>query len=196
MSEKINSQPQGDERTRLLPKPQVNPNDQKLDVKTEKQQYLEFAVYSLEGMLFIFMLSLIFTTILSIVRETNGYKLPLWLIFLPVWLGHAIIFGISLRVLQLTFRSLIPGFEKDKLTNKVLKTNEKRVALAQYSLYNLLWLHGISSMAILFEVLLYLGLMEIIPLYACLIPIYIVSSIAIINTLICRSAYSLSSFST
>ena len=107
--------------------------------KTEKQKYLEFAVYSLEFMLITFMISIIVATFLTIFYEMNPSYMPLWVIFTVVWLGHVINFGASIRVVQLLFRSLIPGYEKDKLTNKVLRTNEKRIALAQFTLFNLLW---------------------------------------------------------
>ena len=107
--------------------------------KTEKQKYLEFAVYSLEFMLITFMISIIVATFLTIFYEMNPSYMPLWIIFTVVWLGHVINFGASIRVVQLLFRSLIPGYEKDKLTNKVLRTNEKRIALAQFTLFNLLW---------------------------------------------------------
>ena len=107
--------------------------------KTEKQKYLEFAVYSLEFMLITFMTSIILATFLTIFYEMNPSYMPLWIIFSVIWLGHVINFGASIRVVQLLFRSLIPGYEKDKLTNKVLRTNEKRIALAQFTLFNLLW---------------------------------------------------------
>lgn len=160
--------------------------EEKTDDRTEKQQYLEFAVSSLKTILIIFLCSVILATTCNIVYEVNTSYMPLWVIFFCLWLGHAVIFGISVRVIQLLFRSLIPGFEKDKLTNKVLRTNEKRVALAQFTLFNLLWLHGVSLIAIIFEILLYLSLENITPAYAPLIPLYILASISIVNTLICR----------
>jgi small-conductance mechanosensitive channel len=172
-----------EEKKSLLPK--GGPSE-KPDERTEKQQYLEFAVYSLEVMLIIFACSIILATACTIVLEVNPLDMPLWVVFIWLWLGHIIIFGISVRVIQLLFRSLIPGFEKDKLTNKVLRTNEKRVALAQFTLFNLLWLHGISLMAIIFEVLLYLSIENVTPPYAPLIPIYIIASISIVNALVCR----------
>ena len=186
----LDSMSEKDERKRLLPtKSSANSNKlpEKVDDRTEKQQFLEFAVYSLEFMLIVFLGSLVLATALTIVRESNENYMPLWVIFSCLWLGHLIIFGVSVRVLQLLFRSLIPGYEKDKLTNKVLRTNEKRIALAQFTLFNLLWLHGISIMAILFEILLYLALSNVVPAYACLIPMYIVATLAVMNALVCRT---------
>ena len=107
--------------------------------KTEKQKYLEFAVYSLEFMLITFMTSIIVATFVAVFYELYPSYIPVWVMFTVVWLGHVINFGLSVRVIQLLFRSLVPGYEKDKLTKKILKTNEKRIALAQFTLFNLLW---------------------------------------------------------
>ena len=107
--------------------------------KTEKQKFLEFAVYSLEFMLITFLISVIVATFLTLFYELYPIYMPIWVMFTVVWLGHVINFGLSVRVIQLLFRSLVPGYEKDKLTRKVLRTNEKRIALAQYTLFNLLW---------------------------------------------------------
>ena len=184
------------ERRRLLPprsssgeanSSKGNGDAEEKDDRTEKQKYLEYAVYSLENILIVFCVAVMLATVLTLVREINETYMPLWVIFGVVWLAHVLIFGASVRVIQLLFRSLIPGYEKDKLTNKVLRTNEKRITLAQFTLFNLLWIHGICLMAIMFEILLFLNLMNIVPAYACLIPLYIVASIAIINALVCRT---------
>ena len=96
-------------------------------------------MYSLEFMLITFMTSIIVATFVAVFYELYPTYIPVWVMFTVVWLGHVINFGLSVRVIQLLFRSLVPGYEKDKLTKKILKTNEKRIALAQFTLYNLLW---------------------------------------------------------
>ena len=49
--------------------------------KTEKQKYLEFAVYALEFMLITFMSSIIIATFLTLFYEMDASYMPLWVIF-------------------------------------------------------------------------------------------------------------------
>ena len=154
---------------------------------SDKQMILEDGVYNLIHILIVVICAALVATAIAFVREFVA-EIPLWVIFTIVWIAHGIIFFLAIRTVQLLFKSLTPGgSEPERAAQKWQRSNEKRISLAQFALYNLLWILGVSAILLSFDILLYLGLVRKIPISICLIPIYITAGIAVLNALVCRT---------
>jgi F0F1-type ATP synthase assembly protein I len=129
-----------------------------------------------------------------IVLCLNQYinNVPVWVCFLILWLGHAIIMILSSSSMIYTYKSLQSENPLDNLlsanqvVNKMFYFNGKKIKLAQYlliSLFSLLW---ISFILFTFELLLLLAIYSVVEDYVVLLPFYIYSVTAILSATVCR----------
>ena len=117
--------------------------------------------------------------ILVFVNEFTSNAIPSWGIFLVLLFGHFVLFLVVLRILRLVLHSLLPKNDAERATQKWHQANEKRIPLIQYTVYNVGWVFGVSFLLVLVEVLALLYYEGSAPLYACLVPIYILSGTAL-----------------
>ena len=73
------------------------------------------------------------------------------------------------------------------MTQRWHQSNERRIPLIQFVMYHLAWIFGLSFVFVVDEILVYLYYQNLAPSYSFLVPFYIVTGIAISNSLVCRS---------
>lgn len=125
--------------------------------------------------------------ILVFVNEFTSNAIPSWGIFLVLLFGHFVLFLVVLRIMRLVLHSLLPKNDAERATQKWHQANEKRIPLIQYTVYNVGWVFGVSFLLVLVEVLALLYYEGSAPLYACLVPIYLLSGAALLISIVCKS---------
>lgn len=163
------------------------PQDQQLKEQDQRNKYVFDAVDSLSFIFLLLAWTVIFVLILVFINEYTDDAIPIWGIFLVIWVGHFILFLLTLRIIRLILRSLFTRKDQERFTQRWHQANEKRIPLIQYVFYHLAWILGLSMIILIFEILLYLYYDGQVPLWSTLIPLYIITGIATLNSLICRS---------
>jgi len=170
-----------EEQQTLLPQ-----QDQQLKEQDQRNKYVFDAVDTLSFIFLLLAWTIIFVLILIFINEYTD-AIPLWGIFLVIWVGHFILFLLTLRIIRLILRSLFTRKDQERFTQRWHQANEKRIPLIQYVFYHLAWILGLSMMILIFEILLYLYYNGQVPLWSTLIPLYIITGVATLNSMICRS---------
>jgi hypothetical protein len=134
----------------------------------------------------IFSWTCIIALIIIFIDEYTDDAIPLWVIFLDLWIGHLALFALSIYCLNLVLKSLLSKNEFERQTARWHQANEKRIPLIQYLVYNIAWILGISTMFVITEVLLYLHDYSTVPAYGFLVPIYAIIIISLLSAILCR----------
>ena len=74
---------------------------EKLDVNVKD------AVHYLNYVVAIVSWTVIVTLIFLLINENTGNVIPTWVIFITIWVGHLILFVVSVRIVRLVFHSLL-----------------------------------------------------------------------------------------
>lgn len=125
--------------------------------------------------------------ILVFINEFTNNAIPSWGIFTVLFFGHFVLLLVVMRILRLILRSLLPKNDAERSTQKWHQANEKRIPLIQYTVYNVSWIFGVSFLLVIIEVLALLYYEGVAPVYASLAPIYLLTGVALINSVLCRS---------
>jgi hypothetical protein len=171
---------QADEDKPLLPSERLNILEQE-----RRDRYVIDAVQGLNYILLITAWTIIVALALVFVNEYTA-NIPVWSIFLVLWIGHFILFIVFVHMIRQMLRSLLAKNDAERLTQRWHQANERRIPLIQYLMFHLLWALGISFMLVIFEILLYLSLIDAVPSYVPLVPVYVVALISFSNSLVCR----------
>lgn len=155
---------------------------------------IECAVNHLRSTTYLFVVIILIFQILVLVDCLDPNVIPLWALFLVLWLGHGWLFVVVCSSVTYIFKSLqklssskIPSSLNDsKSTQQWHQANEKLIPLIQYTMYNHACILSVSSIAVTCEILIYLSILSVVPKYSFLIPIYIVVGIALSNALLCK----------
>lgn len=67
------------------------------------------------------------------------------------------------------------------------QANERRIPLIQFIMYNIAWTFGVSVLLVVMEIQLYLYSLSMVPFWSAFVPVFIFTSVAIANSLICKS---------
>lgn len=175
-----NSSDGEEDRQPLLPSERLHHLEQE-----RRDKYVTDAVHGLNHILLVAAWSIILALVLVFTNEYVGV-IPLWSIFMILWIGHFIVFVIFLNMIRQMLRSLLAKNDAERLTQRWHQANERRIPLIQYLMFHLLWTLGISFMLVIFEILLYLSLVGMAPSWSPLVPAYIVVAISFSNSLVCR----------
>ena len=143
---------------------------------------------SADGLYYLFLIAA-WTTILALlltfINLYNG-AIPLYAVFIIFWTGHVLLIFMMLRILRSMILSVI-GTGKLESTHRWHLANERRFPLLQYLLFQISWILGISAVLFVFEILLYLYYSDAVTLSAVTVPIYILSSICLLNSMLCKN---------
>ena len=153
----------------------------------ERDKHVLEATQSLTYFVVIAAWTVIVVMILVFVNEFTANAIPAWGIFAVLFLGHFILFLVVIRIMRLILRSLLPKNDAEKATQKWHQANEKRIPLIQYTVYNVSWVFGVSFLLVITELLALLYYENLAPVYASLVPIYLLSGAALVNSILCRS---------
>ena len=144
MSGKVENSEQT-ERSALL-------NEKERDIESAlRQASIEDATNHLINIALSLIIACITASALFLARQYVPKSIPLWVPFLIFWVGHGVAFLIGIRTIQLVFKSLMPT----PGGNRWQRSNEKRISLAQFTLYHLLWTTAVATILLVFEILLY-----------------------------------------
>ena len=125
----------------------------------------------------------------SINLFTDGrIKCPVWSIFVLLMIGHFISFFLFFRTIYLSLKSINQdNSNADYGDSEIFHVaTENRFPLIQYTLCRLFQLGGILIFIFLMEVFFYTDIMGSSPAYLYLIPVYAMSAIGLLNTILCR----------
>lgn len=138
--------------------------------------------------------TVIIALILVFINEFTDKAIPSWGIIASLLFGHFILFLVIIRIMRLILRSLLPKNDVERATQKWHQANEKRIPLIQYTVYNVSWIFGVSFLLVLTEILALLNDQGLAPVYAALIPLYLLSGAALCNSVVCRSTSLIAAF--
>ena len=169
-----------EERQTLLPSEQLLKDQDKRD----KNVY--DAVDTLSLIFLLLSYTIIFILILLFINEYTNDSIPIWGIFLVIWFSHLLLLILTIRIIRLIVKSLFHS-NNDRFTQKWHQTNEKRIPLIQFIFYHLAWILGLSLILLIYEILLFLYYYQQLPLWSSLIPLYIITGILTLNSIICKS---------
>ena len=117
--------------------------------------------------------------------------IPLFAVFIPLWLGHVVYLIIIFQCFYHIFQAILaPSKElqsNERFTPKWQQMNQKRIPLIQFTLYHLGWITGVAIIFLTCEILLYYQTISVIPSYSVLIPMYFLTCILLSNSLVCKS---------
>ena len=153
----------------------------------ERDKYVLEATQSLNHFVVIAAWTAIVAMIFVFVNEFTDNAIPTWSIFAVLFFGHFLLFIVVIRIMRLILRSLLPKNDAEKATQRWHQANEKRIPLIQYTVYNVSWIFGASFLLVIIEILALLYFENIAPVYASLVPIYLFSGAALMNSILCRS---------
>jgi hypothetical protein len=125
---------------------------------------------------------------LTFIDQCIDSSIPLWTFFLIFFTGHAVLFVVMFNCIRCIYRTLQSESQlesKNGIGNWYIR-NKEMIPLIQYLLFNLVSIFWISSIALIFEVLVFLSLLKIIPAYSFLVLIYIVTGLSLSNAIVCR----------
>lgn len=156
-----------------------------------KKHYIVDATRNLNLITYLCTSTLIIVLALVFINQCINDNIPLWTLFLILLIGHFVLFILMFNIMRCVYKSMQPESQdesslKQHTVEKWHRTNEKIIPLIQYLLYNLLCIFWISSMLFIFEILVYLSLILVVPAYSFLIPIYIVAGLSLSNAVTCR----------
>ena len=157
------------------------------EVRQERDKSVFEAAMGLNHFVLVAAWTSIAALILVFVNEFTNNAIPTWGIFTVLLFGHFVLLLVVMRILRLVLRSLLPKNDAERSTQKWHQANEKRIPLIQYTVYNVSWVFGVSFLLVIVEVLALLYYEGLVPIYACLLPIYLLSGLALINSMLCRS---------
>ena len=170
-----------EEKESLLPNGISGKSDQEL-----RDGYVFDAVHGLNQIFLVIAITSILTLILIFVDEFTESVIPIWGIFLVVWIGHLALFAVMLSIVRLLLSSVLSKSERLQFSHRWHQANEKRIPLIQYVLYQLLWVLGASFLLFIFEILLYLSIVGIISFVSLLIYAYIIIAGFVTFAILCR----------
>ena len=153
-----------------------------------KDQYVIRAVEYLHLILYIVSWTILFVFLLLFINEFVDHAIPIWAIFLVLWIGHVLLLVVAGSSIQLVLDSMTSDGDEERTTALWHQINERRIPLIQYLMYNLAWILWTSMILWIFEILVFLSTMSLVEPYDCLVPIYIVSGLAILTAFLCRSS--------
>jgi len=162
-----------------------------------KDQYVVRAVEHLHVILYVVAWTAVAVFVVLFVNEFVDHAVPVWAVFLVVWVGHVGVLVVAGSSVHLVLESMSTGDsgsgqnhdgDDERTTAQWHQINERRIPLVQYLMYNLAWVLWVSLILVVFEVLLYVGLTGDTPLTACLVPVYVAGGLAVFTAVLCRSA--------
>lgn len=153
-----------------------------------KDHYVIRAVEHLHGILYVVSWTVLFVLLLLFVNEFVGRAIPLWAIFFVLWIGHILLVVVAGSSIQLVLDSMTTDGDEERTTAQWHQINERRIPLIQYLMYNLAWVLWISLILWIFEILVFLNTLSMVESYSYLVPIYLVSGMAIMTAILCRSS--------
>ena len=153
-----------------------------------KDQYVIRAVEHLHWILYVVSWTILFVFLFLFINEFVDHAIPIWAIFLVLWIGHVLLLIVAGSSIQLVLDSMTSDGDEERTTASWHQINERRIPLIQYLMYNLAWVLWTSMILWIFEILVFLSTMSMVEPYDCLVPIYIVSGLAILTAFVCRSS--------
>lgn len=162
--------------------------------RAQRHDNIECAVNHLRTSTYLFVAIILIFQILLLVDCIYLNVIPLWAIFLVLWLGHGLLFLVVCSSVSFIFKSL-QKFSTSKISSNVNESrstqqwhqaNEKLIPLIQYTMYNHAYILSASLVAVMCEVLIYLSTLSIVPEYSFIVPIYVAVGIAFSNALLCK----------
>ena len=158
-----------------------------IGVQQERDKSVVEAAMGLNHVVLVAAWTSIAALILVFVNEFTDNAIPSWGIFTVLLFGHFVLLLVVMRILRLILRSLLPKNDAERSTQKWHQANEKRIPLIQYTVYNVSWVFGVSFLLVLVEIFAMLYYLGLAPVYAPLVPIYLLTGVALTNSIICRS---------
>ena len=153
-----------------------------------KDQYVIRAVEHLHWILYVVSWTILFVFLFLFINEFVDHAIPIWAIFLVLWIGHVLLLIVAGSSIQLVLDSMTSDGDEERTTASWHQINERRIPWIQYLMYNLAWVLWTSMILWIFEILVFLSTMSMVEPYDCLVPIYIVSGLAILTAFVCRSS--------
>lgn len=170
-----------EERQTLLPNGRSYVADQEI-----RDKHVFDAVDGLNKLFLAISITVLLVLILILVDEFTARVVPIWGIFLVIWLGHVALFLISLSIARLLLSSVLSKSERVRFSQRWHQANEKRIPLIQFVLFQLLWILSLSFALVIFEILLYLAIVEVTSYLPVLIFSYIIIGGALLFAFLCR----------
>jgi len=153
-----------------------------------RDQAVKYAAGMITGILVAYSISSLLSSgfaMANLVAESPVF--PIWAIFLVLWMGHAVAFFASLYTVYLIAKSAWKCRIGREHIESWRMSQERRIPLIQYILYNLAQILSVSFFVFLVELFLYVDEVSPgAPLYIYLVPIYVVSMIGLLNSILCR----------
>ena len=182
---------EGDELDPLIRSHRRNREELK---RGKRQNYIEYAVSQLQIIAYLAVFILLTIQALVLVNCVRQYTIPVWALFLVLWLGHGCLFVITIISISNIFKSMqkcnsmrppITGHDT-RIAQQWHHANEKLIPLIQYTMYNHACILSISFTLLICEILVYLSIHLVVPAYSFLFPIYVVAGFSLSNAFICK----------
>jgi hypothetical protein len=162
-------------------------NENSIDsLQAKRDQFAMNAVSGLYQIIVVVAFAIIIAIILLFTSEFVPGVIPTWSIFLVVWLGHLSIFFVVASSIRLLLLSMLSKNDRERQSQRWHQANERRIPLLQFAIYHFMWILGLSTVLIVFEVLIYLSIIGTVSVASVFVIPYIIIGIAISNALICR----------
>ena len=159
-------------------------------LSVRKTDRIAYAVSHLKTVVYVSVTTVIIVEVLLLADLSTGYSIPTWVLFVVLWLGHAAIGGIAFNSVNNVCESLhgcgSPSSSPSSCTQQWHLANEKTIPLVRYLVLNLFKILWMSFMVLLVEILVYLSILSLVPIYSCIIPVYIVAGSALFSAIICK----------
>mmetsp|Transcript_20479 Transcript_20479/g.18617 ORF Transcript_20479/g.18617 Transcript_20479/m.18617 type:complete len:412 (-) Transcript_20479:144-1379(-) len=156
-------------------------NSQSLYKPEGKEIFVINAVNGLNHIVTISGITLSLAILLATIHVYTS-EIPIYVIFIVFLIGHVSLIGLFSYIINQIYKSIFTPIKYDD-NFKFNGENDKRFALIQYTIYNVLWSSGGLVVAAALELLLFLYYQNILSLKWSLIPLYVFSICTFLSSL-------------
>lgn len=149
----------------------------------------KMAAAAVQSLLYIVVIAAVTIISVLIVEIANAFtrdSVPIWVPFLIFWIGHIVVGGTIYQSIRYMLQAMVSKSNRERFSQKWHQANERRIPLIQFTVFNLAWIFGLSFALVIAEVLALLACLNIVPVVCAFIIPYVIVSIAISNSLLCR----------
>lgn len=150
--------------------------------------YIIDAIHNLKSITYISTSTILIVLALIFINQCIKNSIPLWTFFLILFTGHSLVIIVIFDSLRCVYRTIQSECrEKSRFRQEMFeKWHSMNARMIQYLMLNLLSIFWISSLSLVFEILVLLSLLKVVPAYSFLIPIYIFTGFTLSDAIICR----------
>jgi len=175
-------------------------NDDKNLKNNDQEKYdknIIKSVHNLNRIIYAIFVTILLAVILYLIDVSSGFTIPIFMIFIVLWIGHLFILGIVLKIMRRILRSMIKFTDKfnggelvkrksaDTESNHVYNVdNRSNMIVFLFFQSNLVIF--VSVFIIIAELLVLLNVYNLVPAYSPTIPLYFIIVASILYAILFR----------